>query len=198
MGNGVAATPTRGRGWLRAGYAGLLGFFILERVFRQPGDASTMKTSADDRGTTRLIVAAYSVATDLPLLLRRLRLGQLPSSVAPLGLIIESTGLAIRGISMQTLGASYTRTLRTEENEQALVQTGPYRLLRHPGYLGSLLTWIGFSFTSLSLPTVALVSGLLGAAYARRINAEEELLRRDLSDYEEYSSRTFRLIPFVW
>ena len=188
----------RARGWLRAGYAGLLGFFILERVFRQPGSPSTMKPSADDRGTTRLIVAAYSVATDLPVLLRRFRLGRLSPRVAPVGLIIEATGLALRGISMQKLGSSYTRTLRTDANEQALVQTGPYRLVRHPGYLGSLLTWIGFSLTSCSLPTVALVSGLLGAAYARRINAEEELLQRDLAGYEEYASRTSRLIPFVW
>jgi protein-S-isoprenylcysteine O-methyltransferase Ste14 len=71
-------------------------------------------------------------------------------------------------------------------------------LIRHPGYLGSLLTWIGFAPTSRSAPVVALIPELLGAAYSRRIMAEENLLRRDLPGYTSYSERTKKLIPFVW
>ena len=98
---------------------------------------------------------------------------------------------------MRTLGASYSRTLRTED-EQHVVAEGPYLLIRHPGYLGSLLTWAGFGLTSGSLPALAVVTGLLGRAYRHRIAAEEVLLRRDLSGYIEYSRRTKRLIPFTW
>ncbi len=98
------------------------------------------------------------------------------------------------------LGSSYSRTLRVVEGEdqQAVVDAGPYRLIRHPGYLGSLLTWVGFALTSRRLPVVALIVGLLGAAYARRIAAKEQLLRRDLPGYPNYSERTEKLIPFVW
>jgi protein-S-isoprenylcysteine O-methyltransferase Ste14 len=98
---------------------------------------------------------------------------------------------------MRTLGASYSRTLRTAE-AQGVVDDGPYRLIRHPGYAGSLLTWTGFALTSGSLPVVGVVTGLLGRAYRRRIAAEEALLRRDLPGYTEYSRRTKRLIPFIW
>ncbi len=97
-----------------------------------------------------------------------------------------------------SLGGSYTRTLRVEDGQQTVVDSGPYRWVRHPGYLGSLLTWVGFACTSSSAPVLALISGLLGGVYRRRIIAEEQLLRRDLSGYTTYSQRTKKLIPFVW
>ncbi len=98
---------------------------------------------------------------------------------------------------MRTLGASFSRTLRTED-AQRVVDDGPYRLIRHPGYAGSLLTWTGFALTSGSLSVVVVVTGVLGRAYRRRIAAEEVLLRRDLADYVEYSRRTKRVVPFIW
>jgi protein-S-isoprenylcysteine O-methyltransferase len=98
---------------------------------------------------------------------------------------------------MWTLGASYSRTLRTGV-AQTLTEAGPYSLVRHPGYAGSLLTWIGFAVASRSLPVVAVVAGFLGLAYRDRIRAEEELLRRQLPGYEQYARRTWRLIPYVW
>lgn len=98
---------------------------------------------------------------------------------------------------MRTLGRAYSRTLRAE-SEQLVVETGPYALVRHPGYLGSIMTWFGFALTSRSVPVAALVGWLLGNAYRRRINAEEQLLRRDLPAYAGYQARTKRLIPSVW
>jgi protein-S-isoprenylcysteine O-methyltransferase Ste14 len=184
-------------GWFLAGYAGLAGFFALETLNRQPGNASILKASGDDQGTTRAIVTAYGLAADLPLLLRRLPTPQLPRMAVPIGLMTQVAGLALRAWSMRTLGAAYTRTLRAEE-EQGVVDTGPYHLMRHPGYAGSLLTWTGFALTSRSVPVVAVVAGLLGWAYRRRIVAEEQLLQRDLPGYRDYQRRTKRLIPFLW
>jgi protein-S-isoprenylcysteine O-methyltransferase Ste14 len=184
--------------WLLAGYAGLTGFFALEGLLRQPGSASSLHASDDDRGTTRIIAIAYGLAIDIPLLARWLPRHPLPPAVAPAGLLVQVTGLTVRAWSMRALGRSYSRTLRTEDDEHVVIDGGPYHLIRHPGYLGSLLTWIGFALTSRSAPVVALVPGLLGAAYSRRIMAEETLLRRDLPGYTSYSERTTKLIPFVW
>jgi protein-S-isoprenylcysteine O-methyltransferase Ste14 len=158
-----------GPSWFLAGYAGIAGFLALEGLTRAPGRAASLQTSADDQGTTRMIVAAYAIAAEL----------------------------GLRAWSMRTLGDSYTRTLRTGA-DQAVVTAGPYRLVRHPGYTGSLLTWTGFALTSRSGPVLALTGGLLGLAYQRRIAAEEELLARDLPGYEDYQARTRKLIPFVW
>jgi len=176
----------------------LAGFFALEGLLRKPGGASSLKASDDDRGTTRMIAIVYALAVYTPLLARWLPMRPLPPALAPAGLLVQATGLTVRAWSMRALGRSYSRTLRTEDDGQAVIDTGPYAFVRHPGYLGSLLTWIGFALTSRSGSVLALISGLLGGAYSRRIVTEEELLRRDLPGYLTYSQRTSKLIPFVW
>jgi protein-S-isoprenylcysteine O-methyltransferase Ste14 len=191
--------PARGggRGWFLAGYAGIAGFFALEAASRQGGAAASLDASADDQGTTRMIVTGFASAVFLAPFARRLSPLRLPRAVVPAGLVLETAGLALRTWSMETLGRSYTRTLRTE-GEQPVIDTGPYRLVRHPGYLGSLLIWTGFGITSGSGPVMALVGGLLGRAYRRRILAEDQLLRRELPGYAAYAERTKRLIPTIW
>ncbi len=184
-------------GWFLAGYAGVAGFFLVEAMARQRGTAASLTASGDDQGTTRDIVTASVIAVVAAPVLRRRPVRSLPRAAAPAGLVLQAMGLGLRIWSMRTLGASYSRTLRTA-GEQGVVTDGPYRLIRHPGYAGSLLTWTGFALTSGSLPVVATVSGLLGRAYKRRIAAEETLLRRDLPGYVAYSGRTKRLVPFVW
>lgn len=186
-----------GTGWFLAGCAGVTGFFALEAATRQRGTASSLHASRDDRGTTRLIVAAYAAAVSLAPLLRRTASPRLPRLAGPAGAGLQVVGLGIRAWSMRTLGQSYTRTLRTEDT-QHVIDTGPYALVRHPGYAGSLLVWTGFAMTSRSLPVVVAVGALLGIAYQRRIAAEEDLLRRDLPGYAAYCERTNKLIPLVW
>ena len=144
-----------GTGRLLAGYVGVAGFFAVEVAARQRGGAASLNASHDDQGTTRGIVIASIPAVCVAPLFRRAPLGSLPSRTASSGLALQAVGLGLRLWSMRTLGASYSRTLRTEW-EQPLVEDGPYRLVRHPGYAGSLLTWIGFALTSGSLPVVAL------------------------------------------
>lgn len=188
---------SNGSGWLLAGYAWAAGFFIQELFLRRPGAASSLKASHDDNGTTRTLLTSAGLGYGLPLVLRRLPLPMLPSSAAAAGLIIQAGGLALRVWSMRTLGSFYTRTLRTT-HEQHLVNTGPYRMIRHPGYTGALMLWTGLALASRSVPTVVLLPALMGRAYRRRITAEENLLRRALPEYREYSRRTKKVIPLIW
>jgi protein-S-isoprenylcysteine O-methyltransferase Ste14 len=184
--------------WFVAGYAGLAGFLALEAVVREGGGtASSLDTSDEDHATTRMILAAYAAAVTASPIVRRLPSPRLPRGAGPTGLAMEAIGLGVRAWSMRTLGRSYSRTLRTED-DQAVIDTGPYHLVRHPGYLGSLLVWTGFALTSRSLPVAAVVGAMLGSAYQRRISAEERLLRSELPTYAAYSDRTKKLIPFVW
>ena len=64
----MAKRPSRGGrrsdggpGWFLAGYVGIAGFLALEALTRKPGRAASLETSADDQGTTRMIVVAYGV-----------------------------------------------------------------------------------------------------------------------------------------
>ena len=184
-------------GWQLAGYAGIASFLTMEGLLRKPGSASSLAASKDDQGTTKAIITAAAIAAVAPPILRRTPLPQLPTSAAATGVALQLLGLATRAISMRTLGQFYTRTLRADD-QQRVVDTGPYRVVRHPGYTGSMLVWIGFALSTRSLPVAAVVAGLFGSAYRRRIVAEELLLRRDLPGYVAYSERTKRLIPYVW
>lgn len=187
----------RGSGWLLAGYAGAAGFFVQELFLRQPGAASSLHASHDDDGTTRMILASSGLAYSLPLVLRRLPGPTMPPAAAATGLIMQACGLALRVWSMRTLGSFYTRTLRTTQGHH-VVDTGPYRMIRHPGYSGALLVWIGLALASRSAPASILIAALMGRAYQQRITAEEKLLSRDLPEYCDYSGRTKKLIPLTW
>jgi protein-S-isoprenylcysteine O-methyltransferase Ste14 len=192
-----SAGGRRGGGWFGAGYAGLAGFLAVEALVRPPGPASDLHASTEDAGSTRGIAAASAVAALGAPCLRRLPLRPLPAAGAPLGVLVLVAGLALRVWSMRTLAGSYSRTLRVA-NEQRVAEHGPYRLVRHPGYLGSLLVWAGFALTSGSPAVLATVAALVMPAYLHRIDAEERLLDRDLPGYRTYRGRTARLVPRVW
>jgi protein-S-isoprenylcysteine O-methyltransferase len=189
--------PRRGLRWFLAGFAGVTGFLALEAVFRPPGVPSEMDASKDDAASTRGLVVAFALALLSAPLLRRLPVRPLPAFCAPLGLAVLVAGLVLRAWSMQTLSEAYTRTLRVT-NLRTATDRGPYATIRHPGYLGSLLIWCGFGLASGSAVIVGTVAALLVPAYMHRIEAEEELLDRELPGYPEYRSRTKRLVPHVW
>jgi protein-S-isoprenylcysteine O-methyltransferase len=189
--------PRRGLRWFLAGYAGVSGFLALETLVRPPGSAADLHASKEDARSTRGIVVAYALALVSAPLLRRLPVRPLPALCAPLGLAVLVAGLVLRAWSMQTLADAYTRTLRVT-NAQTVTDRGPYRHVRHPGYLGSLLIWCGFALASGSAVVVGTVAALLIPAYAHRMTAEEELLDHELPGYADYRSRTKRLVPRVW
>lgn len=186
-----------GSGWLVAGYVGAGGFFVQELLLRGPGNAASMNASRDDEGTTAILLTSSVIAYGAPLVLQRIPVLRMPVWTAAAGLIFQTGGLALRVWSMRTLGGFYTRTLRTDQG-QNVVDIGPYRTIRHPGYTGALLMWIGLALTSRSAAATVVIAGLMGRAYRRRIAAEERLLRRTLSEYSAYCDRTKKLVPRIW
>lgn len=84
------------------------------------------------------------------------------------------------------------------EAGQTVVETGPYRLVRHPMYSVSLFLsfWIPFALGSfMALPLVVLLAFMI----VLRLIDEEKILQHELSGYAEYCGRTpWRLIPFLW
>jgi len=99
----------RGTRWFLAGYAGVAGFFVVEALTRSRGRAASLDASDDDQGTTHGIVTAYVAAATLAPLLRHLPVRSLPRGAAPVGLVLEGAGLALRVWSMRTLGVAYSR-----------------------------------------------------------------------------------------
>ena len=98
---------------------------------------------------------------------------------------------------MIVLGRFYTRTLVTL-SDQTLVRREPYRRIRHPGYLGSLLVWVGASLALAPPPIAAMVAVILIRTYARRIRHEEHMLSERFGPAcAAYCERSWRLVPFA-
>ena len=81
---------------------------------------------------------------------------------------------------------------------QAVITTGPYAIIRHPLYFGTLFYIAGTSLVLGSwwgLVTVPILALLFGI----RIGVEEQTLRTGLNGYDDYARRVrSRLIPFIW
>jgi len=90
-----------------------------------------------------------------------------------------------------------SRTIRVEAG-QKVISSGPYRLVRHPMYLGSLVMFVSVPLALGSY--VAWPAFVLNVPfYVFRLLNEEKVLREELPGYAEYCARTqWRLVPLVW
>ena len=90
-----------------------------------------------------------------------------------------------------------SRTIEVQEN-QKVIDTGLYGIVRHPMYSVTLLL-----FLSMPLVLGSIYSFLVFLAYpfiiAKRIEGEEKFLESELSGYYEYKQKVkYRLLPFIW
>jgi protein-S-isoprenylcysteine O-methyltransferase Ste14 len=187
---------------LRIAYGLLACFFVAERLLRRGRAAASLQEGQDDRGTTRAIGRAFGwsmFALCIAPLLNRRRIGPVAGPrLSWGGIAAMAAGLGLRVWAARVLGAFYTRTLRTS-GEQRIVEEGPYRLVRHPGYLGVLLLWLGAGLAAANWIVAATIAATMARAYSRRIAAEEAMLAATFGvEYARYAGLTRRLIPFVY
>jgi protein-S-isoprenylcysteine O-methyltransferase len=118
-------------------------------------------------------------------------------TVFGLGVVLIWLGIAVRWWAVVTLGRAF-RTLVVARDDAEIVRRGPYRFVRHPSYLGTLLSLLGLGLALGNLLCAA--AALLGfAGNLWRIKVEEDALRRSArSAYAAYMASTWRLVPFVW
>lgn len=114
------------------------------------------------------------------------------------GLVLMAIGLLLRWWSVASLGRSFTVDVAVVAHQQ-VIDSGPYRWIRHPSYTGMLLivTGIAVCFGNVVSMLVILIP-IVGLAL-RRIRVEEEALTSALGDaYRRYMERTKRLIPAIY
>ena len=90
-----------------------------------------------------------------------------------------------------------SRTIEVQENQQ-VIDTGLYGIVRHPMYSSTLLM-----FLSMPLILGSLISFVIFLVYpfiiTKRITGEEEFLQKELNGYSEYKKKVkYRLVPFIW
>src|SRR5262245_40985916 len=178
-------------------------FLVLQRAMRQGEQAKNLRPEQYDRGSTRLIGQAFFVAI-LALIvapiLNAFQIGRLDKDIVIgwSGITLMLIGLGLRIWANQTLGRFYTSTLRIAER-QRIIRRGAYKLLRHPGYSGALLTWAGAGAATANWIVIAIIVLVMVASYRYRIISEETMLQAKFGEeYQAYMARTWRLLPFIY
>jgi len=136
-----------------------------------------------------LFIAAFAYPFG-PVLIRR---AVFPDSVA---VTICVLGLVVAIWSRKILGADWSQDVELKEGHR-LVESGPYRFVRHPIYTGHLLMGLGTAIASgLLVAFVGLAS--LAVGFWIKLNQEERVLLRGFPDeYPAYRERVKALIPYV-
>ena len=120
------------------------------------------------------------------------------NSVTVIGFIFLLIGICFRVWSINVLGKNFTATVKiTREHE--LIKTGPYKLIRHPSYLGAFVAIIGCPVFLNNTYTIFISCIAMIIAYYFRINVEEKTLSNHFGKYyEDYKKDTYRLLPLIW
>jgi protein-S-isoprenylcysteine O-methyltransferase Ste14 len=198
VGLGLETTPGNAVGWILVfvGLAYCVGASIYLAASKM---GNVLNVESSDRslwligpGFLVALTAAPLEYMYLPPLLPRTH------AVEFIGLWLIGTGLGLRLWMRWVLGQRYAGPLQGRIS-QHLVQTGPYRFLRHPGYASLGLMTIGLCVGYSSLIGLLAILALLLPGVAYRIRMEEKLLGERFGDkYRTYVQRTKRLIPGLW
>jgi protein-S-isoprenylcysteine O-methyltransferase Ste14 len=114
------------------------------------------------------------------------------------GMVVLLAGLVLRGWSFKALGQYFTHVVMVSD-DQPVIATGPYRVLRHPSYAGVLLAVVGIGLASANWAGLVGVTLLIAAPLLWRIHIEESALMTTLGDrYRAYAAQHKRLVPLVW
>jgi protein-S-isoprenylcysteine O-methyltransferase Ste14 len=154
-----------------------------------------------DRMSTRVVRASAVIAAAIAIAAQR----TVPSARMPfgslalwIGLAFLACGTGLRLWSFRSLGRYFTFTVQTSQ-DQPVISAGPYRVIRHPGYTGSLLAVMGVGFLLRNWLSLVILSGVIFCGLVYRIRVEERALSRDLGGrYQVYAEGRKRLVPFIW
>ena len=163
---------------------------------------STDSTKTRDQGSLSLIVVLWwvGIAMDfsLSLLMPQAVISSRKTLVFFAGICLMLMGMALRWYSASVLGKYFTFDVAIQSG-QVLIEAWPYRYVRHPSYSGALMTLLGFGLALGNWVGLAAALSCLGFAYVYRIPIEEAALTLALGEaYEQYTKRTWRLVPFLF
>lgn len=143
-----------------------------------------------------LVYVAWLFAFVLPGLDHRFGWSHMPPWITILSQAVALCGFGMT-LWVMKVNRFASRTIQVEPGQE-LISSGPYRIVRHPMYLGGCAMWL---FTPLALGSYLTLPAfvLLIPLIVLRLLNEEKVLRQELPGYPEYCLRTrFRLVPLLW
>jgi protein-S-isoprenylcysteine O-methyltransferase Ste14 len=202
---GSAGTITWTRGWIYLGIT-LLILFISRLILFVINPAAAVERSRRVKPDQLFDKVFYALST--PLLFAFLIIAGLDAerfgwSYLPMGWTwAGSCGyilFATFSIWPMLINPHFEAVVRIQKDRgHKVIDIGPYRIVRHPGYAAGIIVYL-FNPLILGSLYAFIPAGLVIILYVYRTANEDKMLRRELEEYEEYTKRTrYRLIPGIW
>ncbi len=144
----------------------------------------------------KLAFIPFLLAFILPGIDKRLGWSNVPGLVVVLAEILVCVGYIF--VVLVFKENQYASRIIEVVQGQKVIESGPYRIVRHPMYLGSTIMYVA---SPLALGSYwAMIPGLfIIPIFIARIINEERVLTKELEGYPEYKQKTrYRLIPGIW
>jgi protein-S-isoprenylcysteine O-methyltransferase Ste14 len=195
------------QGWVFLGELGFTSFAISFWLLRHDPALLASRLSAPVRRDQMpwdrvfmlaviIVFTGWIVLTGLDA--RHFGWSRVPLWAQALGAVLIALGMLVvwQTFRFNTFAAPQIRVQAARAHR--VVTEGPYRVVRHPMYAGSILWLIGTPLLLGSWWGLAAVPLVVAGLMSRTVG-EERMLRRELPGYEEYAKRVrFRLIPGIW
>jgi protein-S-isoprenylcysteine O-methyltransferase Ste14 len=176
----------------------LYGLFEIFMSRRQKGKREI--STSGDKGSVWLLIISISAGYWLSFLMASTKIGRIYhwNILFAIGSFLAIVGLIIRITSILTLKQQFTYTVTKIENHE-LIERRLYKIIRHPGYLGQLIIFLGISTCLSNWISILLMIIPVLYGYLNRINVEEKFMVEQMGQkYLDYMTRTKRLIPEIY
>ena len=174
---------------------------VLASILQPSYNPFTITAKPKDKGTGAQIIWSVYL-TQLVAILEATYL-RYPASVqwnhiTTVALIVAICGLALRTWAVLLLGPLFTMHIDIQQDHK-VVTTGPYRIVRHPSYLGAFIMYVATIVFLQAWFSAIAACAILPPAFFRRMHYEEELLATELGqDYKDYARNVRKFIPWLW
>jgi protein-S-isoprenylcysteine O-methyltransferase len=160
------------------------------------------RADSPDAGSVRLIVVGGGITMAIAFPLAWVPSLRVPAALDPavfvIGVATLVAGSLLRRYCWWLLGASFTGDVRAHQ-DQAIVTTGAYALVRHPSYTAGMLMNTGMGLALGSWASAALLALASFVIYSYRIAVEERTLLAVVGEpYRDFMRTRRRLIPFIY
>lgn len=176
----------------------LYGFFEVFMNLRQRRKIKV--TTSSDKGSLWLLYGLITLGYALSFSTGATKIGRIYpwNTFFVIGMALVVIGFIIRVSSILTLKQYFTYSVAQVEN-QKIIDTGLYKFIRHPGYLGQLVIFLGISTSISNWLSILLMMVSVMIGYFYRIKVEDKLMTDQFGeDYHHYQDRTKKIIPLLY
>lgn len=175
--------------------------FFPERSIVQRARTDSKKEGSKDAGSLQVILVTGLITALAGFVLAPWTQMTISSATRLLafygGTVVILLGSLLRRLCFKTLGEHFTGDVRARA-DQPVIQTGPYRWVRHPSYTAGMIMYLGIGLALTSWVSIAFLLGGTIVGYAYRIRVEERALLAEIGEsYGEFMRTRKRFIPYV-